>query len=320
MRAFPRRAARTLLWVVALGGGIWAGLALALHLDGAGRIAALAALAGALFAALMLHRRNLALGWAVLAVTALAVGIWYQGIAPRQDRDWAPDVARGVEARLRADGDIAALRNIRDFDWTTPDSARETWRTGVYDLTALETVDMFISTWGNPAIAHLLVSFGFADGDHVVFSVEIRREAGEAFSSVAGFFRRFELVLIAATERDIVRLRTSIRKENVSLYRLDVTPAQRRDMFLAYVDLAQRLERAPVFYNTLTANCTTVVYALAKSVYPDLPLDWRILVSGHLPEYVASLGILGASPANGPISQKAQTLSGNADFSDAVRQ
>ncbi|QIE46094.1 DUF4105 domain-containing protein [Pseudohalocynthiibacter aestuariivivens] len=313
----------TIFALLALFGTAWAGTALWLHLTGALRLAALAALVMALVVAVVARRRARPLGWAALAIAALAVAGWYQTIVPRHDRDWAPDVARGVRADVS--GDHLTLHDVRDFDWITRDTAQERWITTRYDLEQLQTVDMLTSVWDNPDIAHLLVSFGFSDGQHVVFSVEIRREADEVFSEVGGFFHQFELVLIAATERDIVKLRTNHRKEQVSLYPIDLTPQQRRDFFMAYVTLAQRLEARPEFYNTLTANCTTVVYALAKTVNPDLPMDRRIVLSGRLPAFIDELGLLaGDSPLedrqrDALITPRAQNAEEGDKFSDVIR-
>ncbi|MEZ5884252.1 MAG: DUF4105 domain-containing protein, partial [Paracoccaceae bacterium] len=247
------------------------------------------------------------------------VGGWYQTITPMQDRDWAKDVERGVKARV--DGSRVTLSDLRDFDWRSENDATERWIDRSVDLNDLQTVDMITSVWDNPDIAHLLVSFGFGAGEHVVFSVEIRREDGEEFNEIGGFFRQFELVLIGATERDIVRLRTDYRKEKVRLYPLALTPEQRRVMFLSYVELAQDLEARPRFYNTLLANCTTVVYRLAQSLKPDLPLDWRLLLSGHLPGYLAELGVLdGRTAADGvPITPRTQRPASEQGFSQQIR-
>jgi len=308
--------------LILLAGVAWSGTALWLHLHGVVRLLAIAGLAATAVAAILARRRRRRGGWAVLAIGALAAGGWYQTIRPSDDRDWAIDVSRGVKAAV--DGDLVTLRDIRDFDWRTPAEAEPNWITRTYDLSRLIRVDMLTSVWSNPNIAHLLVSFGFADGEHIVFSVEIRRERGEAFSEIGGFFRRFELVLIGAVEADIVRLRSNLRGEQVRLYPVDLTPDQRRAMFLSYVALAQDLERAPAFYNTLSANCTTVVYQLAQVLTPDLPVDWRLVFSAHLPAYLYDLGVLGPDGITEDrhkaalITARAQAA-GRSDFSAAIR-
>ncbi|MBZ8117857.1 DUF4105 domain-containing protein [Roseovarius sp. LXJ103] len=314
---------RSAFGLLAMVGGLWVATAILFHVVGTAQAGALLALFAGLVLAWLGHRRGALLGWAALGVGAIAVALWYQTYQPSADRDWAPDVARGVGADR--DGEMVTLRNIRDFEWTSVDTATERWITQTYDLGQLQSVDMITSIWGNPNIAHLLVSFGFKDAPNVVFSVEIRRELGEVYSTFGGFFRQFELVLIAATERDIVQLRTTQREEQVSLYPTDLTPAQLRDFFLAYVALAQNLEAEPRFYNTLTANCTTVVFGLARAVNPDLPLDPRVVLSGGLPEYVDALGLL---PGDMPIDERrtkalitprAQTARPQDDFSAVIR-
>ena len=314
---------RAAFGLVTMSGGLWVATAILFHIVGDAQAGALLALLAGLLIAWLAHRRSALPGWAALGVGAVAVALWYQTYQPSADRDWAMDVARGVEADR--DGDTITLRNIRDFDWTSVDTATERWTSQIYDLSKLTSVDMITSVWGNPNIAHLLVSFGFTDAPNVVFSVEIRREVGEAYSEIGGFFRQFELVLIAATERDILQLRTTHREETVSLYPADLTPEQLRDFFLAYVALAQSLEAEPRFYNTLTANCTTVVYGLAKTVNPELPFDPRVVLSGGLPEFVDELGLL---PGDMPIEQRqieaiitprAQTAGPEDDFSAVIR-
>nr|WP_309502682.1 DUF4105 domain-containing protein [uncultured Roseovarius sp.] len=318
-----RIAGSILFWLLLCSGAAWAATALWIHLEATARVVVLLALAVALIAAIFARWRARPLGWVVLAITALAVAGWYQTIVPRADRDWAIDVQRGVKAEVS--GDTVTLSDIRDFEWITKDSAQERWTSGTYDLQSLQTIDMLTSVWDNPDIAHVLVSFGFEDGEHVVFSVEIRREAGEVFNEIGGFFHQFELVLIAATERDIVKLRTNHRGEQVSLYAIDLTPEQRRKFFMAYVALAQRLEERPEFYNTLTANCTTVVYQLATAVNPDLPLDWRLVMSGRLPEFIEELGLLAGNGSLADrrtaalITPRAQAAAEGADFSEVIR-
>jgi len=92
-------------------------------------------------------------------------------------------------------------------------------------------------------------------------------------------------VIIASDERDLIRTRSNARGEQVYLYRLRATPAQLRAVLLAYLERAEALRRQPEFYNTLTSNCTTILYELAHRIAPDLPLDYRLLASGHFAEY-----------------------------------
>jgi hypothetical protein len=186
-------------------------------------------------------------------------------IQPSNDRDWQPDVARLLTAEFDPDEPSrVVLRNVRNFDWQTPTEATERWETREYDLDAIESLDFILTWWAGPAIAHTMVSFGFSDGEHIVFSLGIRPELGEAFSSVAGFFKNYELILTGADERDAVRLRTSVQTGNrVVLYRVAGRPEMMRELFVGYLDLANELAAQPRFYRTILDNCTTVVWKLA---------------------------------------------------------
>ena len=147
-----------------------------------------------------------------------------------------------------------------------------------------------MSYWSRRSIAHMLVSFGFDDGERVAFSVEVRRERHEGYSEIGGFFKDFELSIIAADERDVVRLRTNVRGEDVYLYRVRMPVTAMRSLFLAYVEEANTLVEEPRFYQTITGNCTTLVYRFMKRICGHLPFDYRVLLSGYMPEYVYSVG------------------------------
>ncbi|MGQ3676113.1 Lnb N-terminal periplasmic domain-containing protein [Xanthobacter sp. TB0139] len=234
--------------------------------------------------------RRQALAWLGTALAALVMGLWWASILPSNTRDWAPELDRTVTAQLN--GSEITLHNVRNFDWRTEEDFTPRWETRTYDLRKLRSVDLFSSVWASPSIAHTLIGFGFEDGEHVVFSIEIRREKSEAFSEIGGFFKEFELSMIAADENDIIRLRTDARGETVSIYPLKVTPRQARELFLFYLARSNALAEKPEFYQTIATNCTTVIYDLARLVDARLPFDWRILLSGHLPDYLYDLGLI----------------------------
>ena len=262
--------------------------------------------------------------WLVLWLWLALAALWWGTIQPTDARDWAPDVAHGVTAEF--EGDAVVLHNVRAFDWRTSESFTERWETRRYDLDDLVTVDLLTSVWSSPAIAHTLISFGFANGDQITFSAEIRKERHEAFSELGGFFKRFELVMIAADERDIVYLRTNVRREDVSLFPLQVSPAQGRALFLRYLEMANDLAERPAFYHTVIANCTTIVFDLARLVAPVFPADWRILMSGYLPEYLHELGIVAPDLSvpelrrRASISETAQQWEEGQRFSELIRK
>src|SRR5882757_4951540 len=208
-------------------------------------------------------------GRAVVGLGCFAVGfagllLWWHQIVPSNQRVWADDVARTASGRV--DGNLVTLSNVRNFEWRSNTDYTQRWETRTYDLNRLDSVDMVLSYWSMRAIAHVLVSFGFDDGSHVVFSVEIRREKQESFSEIGGFFKEFELSVIAADERDVIRVRTNVRGEDDYLYRIRMPAKDIRSLFLAYVNEANTLVSTPRFYNTITVNCTTLVYHMLRHI------------------------------------------------------
>ena len=266
-------------------------LAVGVHLSGlmlrAAQGAILLSAAVALWGVL---RGRALIPFGVAGGAALLVSLWWSFLPASNDRVWAAEYARNLTASF--DGDLVTLGNVRNFRWQTIDTAEESWETRVFDAGSVTSVDVFTSVWSNPLIAHVMVSFGFADGQHITFSAETRRREGQVYSTLGGFVREFELTLLAADERDVIWLRTDLRGERVSLFPLTLTPEARKAMFLAFAQFADELDRQPQWYNTLLDNCTTVPLRIVRSLNARLPLDWRVLASGRLPAYLHDLGVL----------------------------
>ena len=104
-----------------------------------------------------------------------------------------------------------------------------------------------------------MMSFGFEDQGYVCISIETRKEKGEGYSEVKGFFKQYELLYVVGHERDLVRLRTNFKNEDVYLYRLKAEPQVIRSVFLDYLKQINRLNEHPKWYNALTHNCTTTI-------------------------------------------------------------
>jgi hypothetical protein len=271
-----------------------------------------------------LWQGRIALGILGFAVAFIGLLLWWQRITPSNDRLWADDVAQMTAGSVV--GNRVVLHNVRNFDWRSDTDYTQRWETRSYDLDRLNSVDMVLSYWSMQAIAHVLISFGFDAGSQVVFSVEIRRERAESFSEIGGFFKEFELSVIACDERDVIRVRTNVRGEDDYLYRVRMPIADMRSLFLAYVDQANGLVHTPRFYNTITVNCTTLVYHMMKRIVGRLPLDYRLVLSGYLPEYVYKVGGLDTRyslqelRSFGRITERARKSDRSETFSADIRQ
>jgi len=322
------RFAATLLATLIVGSSaIWGACALWFQAQGGQALKTLSVLLWTGFSLTLmiaLWQGRTAAGLATFAMAFGALLIWWRRIEPSNDRIWADDVAQMTTGT--ADGNRITLRNVRNFDWRSNTDYTQRWETRHYDLDRLNSVDMIMSYWTGPAIAHMLISFGFDGGEHVVFSVEIRRERIESFSEIGGFFKEFELSVIAADERDVIRVRTNVRGEDTYLYRLRMPVSAIRSLFLGYIDEANTLVRTPRFYNTITVNCTTLVYQMMQRIVGYLPLSYRLIFSGYLPEYVYRVGGLDQRysiqelRALGRISERARGSNGSVSFSTDIRR
>jgi hypothetical protein len=289
---FFRVLGRGIQLTLAFGLLLWAAAAAHFQLSPTFSLAAVAVLAIVALLILLLASRGKWNGvWRWTGLSALVIFGWWYTVTPRNDRDWMAEVSRIVTAEPVEGGLL--VHNIRNFDWSSDTEATPAWYDATVDPDKITSVDMLLSTWGDPDIAHTLVSFGFEDGHHIVFSVETRKEKGEEYSTLGGFFRLYELSLIAADERDIVRLRTDMRGETVGLYPIDLTPEQRKSLFLSYIAYGNKLAAAPAWYNTLATNCTTVPYFMVGEFSDKITIDRRMVLPGRLPEYLNELGVLG---------------------------
>lgn len=200
---------------------------------------------------------------------------------PSNSRNWLPSVAK--LPYTMTDGKFVTVHNIRNFDYQTEHEFVKNYYTKTYNLDELESLSFILSYWdGGLMVAHTILSFGFENGDYLAVSAETRVEEGESQELLQGFFNQYEMIYILADERDIIRLRTNFRKEDVFLYPTRVSKQNIRKVFDVITARVNKLYQSPEFYNTLTHNCFTSLRSdLSAIVPPKIRFDWRILANGY---------------------------------------
>jgi len=249
---------------------------------GLGAAAAGAFLLGSLLALILVPRKRLAVGGILLGYAAVL--LWFLSIPPTNERNWRPELA--VMPRAEIQGDRLLVHDVRNFDYRTPDDFDARYEDREFDLSKLQAADVLYSYWeGNTSVAHTMFSWDFGGNDVLCLSVEVRREIGQEAGGLPGIFKQFEILYILADERDVVRLRTNYRREEVFLIRSVLTPEESRRLLLDVLETVNRLREEPEFYRTIGNNCTTSIVGHINAIWPGrIPFTKKILMNGFAPE------------------------------------
>jgi hypothetical protein len=285
---------RVLVAIPVLFATLW--WALALYFSGPGSTVLQMALAAS-FAlgtvALLIWLRPFPLALGVWVMALAIILFWWSTLRPSNDRDWQPDVVRLPSAEVQ--GNKLIVHNLRNADYRTETDYTVRYEDRTYDLSKLRGLDLFMIYCGYPMIAHTILSWQFDGSLPLAISIETRKENGEQYSTIGGFFKQYEIIYVVADERDVIRLRTNYRNEGageeVYLYRLKTPIPQVRSLLLEYVRSMNELVDQPEFYNALTDNCTTSIRRLVVHANPDAPpFDWRLIANGYGDELLYERG------------------------------
>jgi hypothetical protein len=215
-----------------------------------------------------------------------------KSLKPSNTRDWTPEQA--VLAYAEIHGSRATVHNIRDCRWRSLDDFTVAHYDKTFDLGKLNSVDFIVVPFNeSPRLGHTMLSFGFDGEDYLAVSVEIRRERGEAFDAVKGFFQQYEIIYILADERDVIQRRVNCDLCDVYVYRSTATPKQARELFIDVMRRVNKLVKEPEFYDTLTNNCTTNIRNHINHLKPnEVPYDYRVLLPGYSDRLAYDLGLI----------------------------
>lgn len=279
-------------WFVLGVAWIWSSLAIWFCCPGPMWVRVLVAMAWVAATAWCCTRMGHWKAWRMIAAAVLGIWLIWSLQRPSNDRAWMADQAQIPLSRF--DGDTVTIANFRHATYRSTNDYDVRWDRRTFDLNTIERVDYVVepfASWRGPA--HTLLSFEFADGEHVAISVEIRKEQGESFSPLRGLFRQYEIMYVIGDERDLLGLRVNHRKHPVYVYPVRATEEQVRALFVAMLNRANQLAEQPEFYNTLTNTCTTnIVGHLEDLTGQGLPPSLRILLPGYSDSLAFDLGLV----------------------------
>lgn len=227
--------------------------------------------------------------------------------------------------RAIINGDRVRLVGCRNFDYRSTDDFNARYEDREVSLTNLVSVDLFISYWHPGVVAHTFVSFCFDNARPVCISIEVKPELGKTFSVIPTLFKQFQLIYVVGDERDLVRVRTNYRHEEVYLYHIRATPEKARRLFQVYLERINKLADHPEFYHLLKNSCTVNIVRYANAVGRKGRFDYRHWLNGLVDRYLYEKGYLDTSlpfselRRRSRINETAQAADQAADFSDRIR-
>ena len=260
-----------------------------------------------------------------LVFTALFLGVvaLYRSIQPSFDRPWQTEVA--VLPEVFRDGDRVLLKNFRNFDYRSTTDFTPHYESREVLLSHLTSLDFYISYWIPGPIAHTFVTFNFDNVPPVCISIEARRQIGQGFDPLSSLFKQFGLIYVVGDERDIVRVRTNYRHEDVYLYHIETSPENVRKLFLVYLDRINEIASRPEFYHLLSNSCTINIVRYARSTGKLQGLDIRFLLNGYSDRGLYRAGLLNPTLSFAELRRRAfinslaQAAGDSADFSERIR-
>jgi len=285
------------------------------------RVAVAAAfLAFGIWALWVTKRRRMS--WAFAALF-LIVAVAWTFVRPSHERAWRPEVA--VMPRAIIDGDRVRFTGVRNFDYRSTDDFTVRYEEREVQISHLIAVDFFISYWKIGPVSHTFVSFIFDNAPPISISIETRPEVGEGYDPLASLFKQFELIYVVGDERDIVRVRTNYRGEDVFLYRLNASPEAARRLFMVYLERINQLADHPEFYHLLSNSCTINIVRYANAAGRTGGLDFRHILNGLIDGYLYASGRMNSTlpfpelRRRSWINETAQGAGNTDDFSQKIR-
>lgn len=174
-----------------------------------------------------------------------------------------------VAATATIEWDSIVVSNIRNFTWRSDDEYDIQYYNKTFDINDVVSVDYYLSTFAlEEKLGHTFLSFWLVDWSRIAISIEARKEVWETYHPVRWLLNQYELMYVIADEQDLITLRTQVREDPVYRYELTTEPLQAQQLLLSLLTTANEIAENAVFYNTITDNCTSVLWKHVNSMSP----------------------------------------------------
>lgn len=219
------------------------------------------------------------------------VCLWWLSLRPSHHRRWSKDQVTLPEPQVK--GTHVFIKNIRNFTYQTESDYTPGYYDKTFDITKLRKVYFFFVPFSRTSwAAHAFFSFEFVGPDWLAVSVELRKKHHEKYSIIKGLMKQNELMYVIADEKDVLRLRTHCRHNDVYMYPLQLDERARQSLFLDVMRRAEKLVQQPEFYHTIWNACVTNLVRHINSVVPEpIPFDPRLVMSGYADRYLHAHGL-----------------------------
>jgi hypothetical protein len=222
--------------------------------------------------------------------TILCCLIWHFNQKPPLIDDWPSEYL--VTTSSTVDGDLLMVKNVRNFRYDQEGIVTSiNYYDKTYNLSDLVKVWYIYEPFGYAA--HSLLSFEFKNNIFLTISIEAKTNKKQTYNAFAGVFRTYPLMYVVADENDAIILRANVRKNQVILYPTTFSPENTRDLLLEMLGEVNRLNDNPKWYNTITANCTSlIVDHINKVSSSKIPYSWKLVFAGYADEVFYDAGLL----------------------------
>ena len=125
--------------------------------------------------------------------------------------------------------------------------------------------------------------------------ISVARKTKIRVIALKGLLHTYPLIYVAADERDVVLVRANLRKDKVYVYPVKLEKPENAKILLTdMLEKMNKLIEDPEWYNTLFANCTSVIAKHVNNITPGRisKFSWQLWLTASADELAMKHGLL----------------------------